>query len=205
MEKNYRLMHLKKLETLLTGWKKDFNRKNAQKTFLEIVKSVCLDLSLGILVTSGNRKPIGYCGPYYKCQKLRKKFGENCSIIPVGYYWCWIGYGDAKVIEKLLTADGYSKIYNLKAQPQDVEEITFYLADKLSYDSRFGDTNIVMAYIGSRAICIRLRHQFHGKIGRNGDIWYWIGTKIDFEKMDAVIYSYRKNAKRCNKKGLVKD
>lgn len=205
MDKTYRLMHLQKIEAKLTSWKKDFNSKNSKKTFLEIVKSVCLETSLGILITSGKRNLIGYCGPYYKCQKLQKQFGENCLLRPVGYYWCWIGYGDAMVIEKLLTQDGYSKLHNIKATPQDVEDITYYLADKLSYDNRFGDENVVMTYIGSRAICTRLLHQYHGKIGRFGDTWHWIGTKIDFAKMDQVIYSYRKNAKRCNKKGLVKD
>lgn len=203
MERSEFLKILKNLEAKLTNWQNNFNQKNKGKIFLEIVKSVSLDLSAGILVTSGNNRLIGYCGPYHKCQKLQRQFKPKSSIKPVGYYWCWFGYGDARLIEKTLKEDGYSALYNVKAKPHEVENLTYCLADKLSYDTRFGDENILMTYIGSRAICTRLLHQFHGKTGRCGDMWHWIGTDIDFKQMDKVIFSYRKNAKRCNKKEIV--
>lgn len=204
MNKTERLMHLKKLEAKLSNWKKDFNSRNSKRSFLEIIKNVSIEISLGILVTSGKDNPICYCGPYYKCKKLQNHFGKETKMEAVGYYWCWVGCADPKDVKEIVFENN-SKVYHLQTYPTDVKVMGYYLADKLSYDNRFGDENKVMTYIGNRAICTRLLHQYHGKIGRYGDVWHWIGTKITFAKLDTVIYSYRKNAKRCNKKGLVKD
>lgn len=199
MKKQHLSKRFSEIKSRFENWQRNFNKTTAGKSMLEIIAFVSKEISIGIVITSGLGKQSSYSGPYYKCKRLKDKYPES-RMQAIGYYWCWFGIASAEEIQEVVKNDNYSKLHFVKTKPEDVIEMTNYLASNLSFDNTFGEEKLLMAYIGSRAVCVRLLHQYKGKIGRIGDAWHWIGSKASFEDISRVITSYRKHAKRCNKK-----
>ena len=181
------------------GWTKKLSAHAPVSEIDNILEQICKSLAFGTIIVSGRHNPASYIGTSKQCKGLKEAFGGQVGAISNNWYW--IGYASADDIRRKVSNP--LKNFQVSVLENDVADATLNLGEVASLDIKYGFKECDLAvYIGGYMVCILLKRQLGGKIGKKYNHWYWKGN-ASFSQIDTVRTSYQKVARRYRRKKII--
>lgn len=181
------------------GWTKKLSAHAPVSEIDNILEQICKSLAFGTIIVSGRYNPASYIGTSKQCKELKRIFGGQIGAISNNWYW--IGYASADDIRR--TVRNYHKNFQVSVLEDDVADATLNLGEVASLDIKYGFKECNLAvYIGGYMVCILLKRNLGGKVGRKYNHWFWKGN-ASFAQIDAVCKSYQNTARRYRRKKII--
>ena len=199
-------METKRKQQILTqtnqvykSWTNGLSSKTSINEIDNTIEKICKSLAFGTIVSSGRNSPASYIGSYKQCFNLKQRFGGQIGAL--NNNWYWIGLAGIEQIS--YSVHNFRKNFRISVIEKDIVEITLLLGGIASLDIKYGikEQNLSV-YIGGYMICILLKRQYGGKIGKRYNHWFWKGY-ASFYQIDYVCKNYQQSARRHNRKKII--